>query len=552
MARATWSTMLVALAAWPVQFAAAADVPAQAVDQIFADWTHKTPGCAVGVAQNHRTLLIRAYGEADLEHQVPISPATVFEIGSVSKQFTATAVMLLAQDGRLSLDDPVRRFVPELPDYGKPITVRQMLMHTSGLREWSDIAMLDGWPRTTRAYSDEDLLDIVKQQSGINFSPGTQWSYSNTGYNLAEIIVSRITGSSLAQYTKDRMFIRLGMTHTSWRDDYTRVVPDRAIAYSKRTDGFHQLMPFENTYGHGGLLTTVGDLLIWSDHVLEPDPSTRTIVAEQERPGHLDSGRPLHYGLGLFIGEYRGQPEVWHDGATAGYRAFLAQYPRSKLSVAVLCNSEGAQVKQYAHSIVDLYSPSTETDSDSPAFGGSDTDASVSTYLDLRNRLPAKVRVGSQTLSIDGAEYAKVSPSRYRRQDVFAAVGQGEASLTLRDGYGVVAQYRRAVPVSVNPRQLLLLSGRYASPDLEAPILVIARQSMLEVHFGTKTTLALSPIAAHTFSNGDVTIFFSEDSSKRPTMTLSTRKAWNLHLVKVANGCSSVSPCLCASAVRCR
>jgi CubicO group peptidase (beta-lactamase class C family) len=536
MAREVWRAVLVALAAWPAQFAAAADVPVQAVDPIFAGWTYQTPGCAVGVAQNHRTLLIRAYGEADLEHPVPISPDTVFEIGSVSKQFTSTAVMLLAQDGRLSLDDPARKFVPELPDYGKPITIRQMLMHTSGLREWSDIAMLDGWPRTTRAYSDDDLLNIVKQQSRTNFSPGTQWSYSNTGYNLAEIIVSRITGSSLAQYTKDRIFNRLGMTHTSWRDDYTRVVPGRAIAYTKRTDGFHQLMPFENTYGHGGLLTTVGDLLTWSDHMLGPDPSTQAIVAEQERPGHLDSGRPLHYGLGVFIDEYKGQPEIWHDGATAGYRSFLAQYPQSKLSVAVLCNSDGAQVKQYGHSIVDLYSPSLQTHPDSPALGGSDTDAPVSTYLDLRNRLPSKVRIGPRMLSIDGSEYTKVSPSRYRHQDVFVTVDQGEASLLLTDGFGVVAQYRKAVPVTVKPEQLLLLSGRYASPDLEAPIVVIARQSVLEVHFGTKTTLDLAPIADHTFSDADVTIFFSEDSARRPTMTLSTRKAWNLHLAKIANG----------------
>src|ERR1700678_1330746 len=446
-----WSAVLVVLAVWPAQFAAAADVPARAVDKIFADWTTQTPGCAVGVAQNHRTLLIRAYGEADLEHQVPISPDTVFEIGSVSKQFTSTAVMLLVQDGRLSLDDPVRKYVPELPDYGKPITIRQMLMHTSGLREWSDIAMLDGWPRTTRAYSDDDFLNIVERQSGTNFPPGTQWSYSNTGYNLAEIIVSRITGSSLAGYTKDRIFNRLGMTHTSWRDDYTRVVPGRAIAYSKRTDGFHQLMPFENTYGHGGLLTTVGDLLIWSHHILDPDPAPQLLVAEQERPGYLESGRPLHYGMGLFIDEYKGHPEIWHDGSTAGYLSFLAQYPQSKLSVVVLCNSDRAQVKQYDHSIVDLYSPSLQPHSDSSALDRLDTDAPVSTYLDLRNRLPSKVRIGPQVLSIDGSEYTRVSPLRYRYQGVFVTVDQGDASLSLTDEYGIVAQYRKAVPVTVKP-----------------------------------------------------------------------------------------------------
>jgi CubicO group peptidase (beta-lactamase class C family) len=526
----------VALAVWPVHTASAAAVPIQAVDQIFSEWTAQTPGCAVGVAQNQRILLIRAYGQADLEHQVPISPDTVFEIGSISKQFTATAVMLLAQDGRLSLDDPARKYVPELPDYDKPITIRQMLMHTSGLREWSDIAMLDGWPRTTRAYSDDDLLNILKRQARTNFPAGTDWSYSNTGYNLAEIIVARITGSSLAQYTKERMFNQLGMSHTSWRDDYTRVVPGRAIAYSRRPDGFHQLMPFEDTYGHGGLLTTIGDLLIWSNHILASDPSTQMLVAEQKQPGHLDSGRPLHYGLGLFIDEYKGQPEIWHDGATAGYLSFLAQYPRNALSVAVLCNSNDAQVKQYAHSLVDLFSPSPYTPSQSAAQGGSGNDAPASTYLDLRNLLVSKVRIGSRALSIDGSEYEKISRSRYRRQDVVVTADKGDAILSLKDAYGVVAQYRKAIPVVVEPAQLLLLSGSYASPDLEEPIVVVARQSMLEVHLGTKTVLDLVPIADHTFSDGDVTTYFSEDSAKRLTMTLSTRKAWNLHLAKIPDG----------------
>ena len=211
---------------------ATAPSPAAAVDEIFAKWTSSTPGCAVGVAVGGKPVLLKAYGMADLEHDVRNTPDTIFEAGSVAKQFTAMAVQLLASDGKLSLDDPVRKYIPELPDYGKPLTIRHMLSHTSGLRDWGSVEGIAGWPRTTREYTHAHVLDIVSRQKSLNFDPGTKWSYSNTGFNLAAIIVSRVSGMSFAEFSKQRIFAPLGMTHTSWRDDHTRIVKGRAIAYS--------------------------------------------------------------------------------------------------------------------------------------------------------------------------------------------------------------------------------------------------------------------------------------------------------------------------------
>ena len=178
-------------------------------------------------------MLLKAYGMADLEHDVRNTPDTIFEAGSVSKQFTAMAVQLLAGDGKLSLDDPVRKYIPELPDYGKPLTIRHMLSHTSGLRDWGSVESIAGWPRTTREYTHAHVLEIVSRQKSLNFDPGTKWSYSNTGFNLAAIIVSRVSGMPFAEFSKQRIFAPLGMTHTSWRDDHTRIVKGRAIAYSR-------------------------------------------------------------------------------------------------------------------------------------------------------------------------------------------------------------------------------------------------------------------------------------------------------------------------------
>ena len=182
----------------------------------------------------------------------------------MSKQFTAAAVLLLAQDGKLSLDDPARKYVPELPDYGAPLTIRHMLQHTSGLRDWGEVAAIGGWPRTSRVHTHAHVLDILSRQKALNFPSGTQYSYSNSGYNLSAIIVSRVSGKPFAEFSQERIFRPLGMTRTSWRDDYTRIVKDRAVAYSPTANGFRQNMPFENVYGHSSLLTTVGDLLKWS------------------------------------------------------------------------------------------------------------------------------------------------------------------------------------------------------------------------------------------------------------------------------------------------
>jgi CubicO group peptidase (beta-lactamase class C family) len=328
---------------------------AATVDAVFARWNTATPGCAVGVGVKGTPVLERAYGMADLEHDVPNAPDTIFEAGSVSKQFTAAAVLLLERDGKLSVDDPVRKYVPELPDYGAPLTIRHMLTHTSGLRDWGEVAGIAGWPRTTRVHTHAHVLDIVSRQKALNFTPGTEWSYSNTGYNLAAIIVSRVSGQPFADFSRERIFTPLGMTHTSWRDDYTRIVKHRAMAYEPAADGYHQDMPFENVHGNGGLLTTVGDLLRWNENFVSPKVGDAAFLAEEQTPGQFNDGTVHDYAYGLYVREYRGVREISHSGSTAGYRAFLTRYPDQRVSVAVLCNAGNANPTQYAHAVADAY-----------------------------------------------------------------------------------------------------------------------------------------------------------------------------------------------------
>jgi CubicO group peptidase (beta-lactamase class C family) len=322
------------------------------VDAVFAAFAHPdTPGCAVGISIDDKPVLTSAYGMADLEHDVPIRPNTIFEAGSVSKQFTAMAVLLLAQQGKVSLDDNVRKYLPELPDYDTPVTIRHLLNHTSGLRDWGSLEAIAGWPRTTREYTHAHVLEILSRQKALNYTPGAEYSYTNSGYNLAAILVQRVSGKSLAEFTRERIFQPLGMTSTSWRDDFRRIVKNRAIAYQQRGDSIRQLMPFENIYGNGGLLTTVGDLLKWNANFATAKVGGKDVVAQQQVQSKLNDGRTIAYALGLFV---EGD-EIAHSGTTAGYNAWLGRYPKQGVSVAVLCNTSAANGTNLGRAVANVY-----------------------------------------------------------------------------------------------------------------------------------------------------------------------------------------------------
>jgi CubicO group peptidase (beta-lactamase class C family) len=336
--RALTLILLIVLSA-PLRAQQPADGP-ERVDRIFARWSSgESPGCAVGVAQAGRTVLSRAYGLADLERDVAATPATIYEAGSVSKQFTAAAITLLALEGKLSVEDDVRKYLPELPDYGTPIRIRHMMTHTSGLRDWGSVAGIAGWGRSVRTHTHAHVLDILSRQRALNFTPGAQYSYSNSGYNLLAVIVERVSGMPFAEFSRQRIFEPLGLRSTQWRDDYTRIVKGRSIAYAPNGDGFEIDNPIENVHGNGGLLTTVGDLLVWNGHLATGEKlGGQPFVDAMHRQGVLNDGSRIAYASGIQIGTSGGVRRVSHTGSTAGFRAFLARYPDQQLSVAVLCN----------------------------------------------------------------------------------------------------------------------------------------------------------------------------------------------------------------------
>src|SRR5688572_21897317 len=319
------------------------------------------PGCAAAVSLDGNVVFEKAFGLADMEHNVSNTPQTIFESGSVAKQFTAAAIVLLQQDGKLSIDDPVRKHIPELPDYGAPLTIRHLLNHTSGLRDWGTVLGLTGAGRGERVVSQDLAFDVITHQRALDFTPGSEYSYSNSGYNLAAIIVERVSKQKFPAFVEERLFKPLGMKNSSWRDDYQRIVPGRAQAYSRQGMGPWRLnMPFMNVYGNGGMLTTVGDWMKWNA-MLDSQSLGAPLVTALETRGVLNDGRKVVYALGLVVDTYKGLKDVSHGGATAGYQTFLVRYPDNKVSIGVLCNGTSPGAGGIAAGITDeIFGPFPE------------------------------------------------------------------------------------------------------------------------------------------------------------------------------------------------
>jgi CubicO group peptidase (beta-lactamase class C family) len=219
-------------------FAQTWDDTVRSIEKILERYKPSNPGAQLAISRNGKVIFSKAWGMADMEHGVALTTTSPTEAGSVSKQFTAAAILLLEQQGKLSLNDDVRKYAPELKDYGTPITLRQMMQHTSGLKDWGAIAAIAGWPRSTKTYDNNDALYIISLQGTLNHKPGAEFLYSNSNYNLFAVIVERVSGMSLADFTKKFIFEPAGMTHTEWRNDFRKIVPNRAIAYSKGPGGY--------------------------------------------------------------------------------------------------------------------------------------------------------------------------------------------------------------------------------------------------------------------------------------------------------------------------
>ena len=340
----------------------------EGIDEVFARFDDtRSPGCALGVIQGGELVFARGYGMANLEHGVPLTPRSVFRTGSVGKQFTASTVALLALDGVIDLDTDVRTYLPELPDFSTPVTLRHLIHHTSGYRDYLALMRLAG-KRADDFYDDAEVLALLSRQEELNFAQGAEYLYSNSGYFLLSQIVLRATGRSLGEVAEERIFRPLAMVETHYHSDHRRIVPLRAGGYAPNAGGGYRVsqttLPM---VGDGGVFTSVEEIARWVANLMEPAVGGQEYQELIRTRGILNSGDTLNYAFGLTHGDHRGLATLGHGGSFVGYRAAVRTYPDEDVGIATLCNRSDANPSALSRQVGelllgDLMEPVTEQD----------------------------------------------------------------------------------------------------------------------------------------------------------------------------------------------
>jgi CubicO group peptidase (beta-lactamase class C family) len=489
----------------------------RAFEKIVKAYVAPGPGCAAAVSLNGETVFEKAFGLAEMEHHVPNTPQTIFESGSVAKQFTAAAIVLLQQDGKLSLEDPVKKYVPELPDYGSPLTIRHLLNHTSGIRDWGSVMSLTGAGRGDRVITQDLAFDVITHQKALDFKPGAEYSYSNSGYNLLAIIVERVSKQKFPDFLAERFFKPLGMSHSSIRDDYQRIVPGRAQAYSRQGAGPWRLnMPFMNVYGNGGMLTTVGDWMKWNA-MLDAKSLGAPLVDALETRGVLNDGRKIIYALGLEVSTYKGLRDVSHGGATAGYQTFLARYPDNKVSVAVMCNGTSPSAAGIAAGITDeIFGPYPDPPKTEPAkVSEEELKKFVGIWRSEKTHAPARFVIENGVSRWSGARAVPMGGGQFTaggNQLKFTLDASGNpVSAETVDADGEVRRFLREKEWTPTPEDLASFKGDWFSDEAGATLTFAVEGDKAFMKQRPATSLALQPLYKDHFGVPGTVVWFTRD-----------------------------------------
>jgi len=524
------------------------------VDKIFAQFDKPdSPGCALAVIKDSQIVYKRGYGMADLDHDIPIKPDTVFHVASVSKQFAAMAIMLLAKQGKLSLDDKVQKYITELREFDQPITIRHLLHHTSGLRDQWELLIMSGWRLSEDVVRDEDILDLVSRMKALNFAPGERYVYSNTGYTLAAQIVKRVSGQSLREFAEANIFKPLGMTRTFFRDDHAVIVKNQAYAYQGApSSSFKLSVPNYDTVGASSLLTTAEDLARWDQNFYDKRVGGEDALAQMQVSGKLNNGAAIGYGLGLAIGTYKGLKIVEHSGGDAGYRSHLMRFPEQRFSVACLCNLGSAGPGQFARKVADIYLAG-QLKPDAPKGDAGGVKLSEKELADKAGAYwtSSTEELGRVTLT-DGKLYfafdggnAELIPLGEKRFQISAINGEvafespseGARRIVLTAPGRTPVTFDALAPATPNAEQLAEYAGDYYGEEIDSIYKLTVQDGKLTMKRKKYRPVEMAPVAKDVFTApGAGSMRFTRDNQNRVAgLVLSRGRIKNFRFDKLPN-----------------
>ncbi|PHN08656.1 serine hydrolase [Flavilitoribacter nigricans] len=465
------------------------------------------PGSAVLVVKDGEVLLNKGYGLANLPHRVPVTPTTVFDLASVSKQFAGFAIAKLVVDGQIDLKDDIRKYIPELPDFGSTITIDHLVHHTSGVRDWTNTLHLAGWSFDD-VISFEQILNMAYRQEKLNFTPGAEYSYSNTGYNLLAELVQRVSGLSFREWTDQHIFQPLGMTDTRFLDDHTEVVPRRASGYYRAQDGNYHASPNNlMALGSSSLFSTTTDLAYWVMHLANPKPEMKAIVERMMQTSPLNDGKPNNYAFGLSVGSFRTTPSVNHSGSWASFRTYLLVLPEENLSVVVLNNyssNPGATARTIASWFVEAPEETPEEEKavlpDPPQLSAADLDRYTGTYRLGPGWYVTLTRQGKQLwtqatnesnfpMTLLAKDLFRIDAYSGRTMEFFA----GAEGKIIHLVYSGMECPKMEQPLGAEDKALDEYTGRYVSRELLTEYEVMLDGDQLKLRHHRLGELGLSP-----------------------------------------------------------
>ncbi len=515
--------------------------PASAVDKIFAEWTDaNSPSAAVTVVKDGQLAFSRGYDLANLEYEVPVSPATAFDIGSIAKQFTAFAVAVLAEQGKLSPEDDVRKYIPEMKARGGTIRIRHLLDHTSGLRDEFNLLTMEGFGPED-AVTFEHSVRMLTNQEELLFAPGERWEYCNSGYTLLAEIISRVTEKPYADWMRENVFVPLGMTGTSSPADLGTIIKGRAYSYTEGPKGWRTLVVSKSSLGCSNLFSTAEDMAKWAVNFTDAKVGGRAVIDRMSERGVLNDGTVTDYAYGQFIGEYRGLRTISHDGGVGGFRSALIRFPDQGIAVVVLANADYFRPTELAKKVAELFIGDLMQDAASttkPAPAGDTADAKPVELKDCAGsyRLNSTGKVlevifqdaglllknlarGGGLLALSRLEGNSFKVNGMDLKLSFASNEKGIVDRLILHVGDPPESATRISEMKLTEDQLAQFVGIYFSSELLVAYFLDIRDRVLTASHSRMPPMTLTPIGAHAFSGEKMwlrSIRFEVDEKGRP------------------------------------